>query len=254
MQSPADIFQETIDMIDGKTPPVETLIYSSYTALPAFQSVLSQTMLPRRICMRAGNGHRVSVIAENRRIVKIAEVHPSGLWENDQAPHTVTCSADDPGYIHPLASALSKIAESGDIRITRTLLADPLKGAGKGYPASMLSDYLKKEQVSEHNPDPVTGFYDAFPELARATFGKQTHVDVPATSAIDPEWLHKKAEAVRETLTDRPGELRLLTLSGERPLVVALVWFKESGCIVATHDQDRFDALQGRIETLRHLL
>ena len=95
-------------------------------ACAELESVLNSTMLPRRDTISTEEGARLSVIARNRRVLKVADVSPSNLWEGDQSPQATVCEGDFDAFARAFASALLKVAAGKQIAIEQIFLSHAL--------------------------------------------------------------------------------------------------------------------------------
>ena len=224
-------------------------------ACSELESVLDSTILPRRVTISAEDGARVSVIARNRRVIKVADVHPQNLWEGEQSPQATVCEGDYDSFARAFASALTKVVTDKRVAIEQTFLSHALGTINhSGYPASMLCEHISRSQSDEGDAAVVQGFYDRFPEYARARFGSTNDVVVPPASAIDPTWLGARVSELREELNGKDTDLRLMTLGGEASRAMAIAWFGGEGCIVISEHSAQFDELELRLGALRERL
>ena len=248
------IFQDVIDTIEERTPPADTISHASDGAAAALQSKLSETILARRITLRAENGARLSVVAKNRRVIKIAEVHPPELWQHTSEPQDTTCIADYETFARPFASTVFDVIGDGPVKIEQALIGDPIGKTGAGYPASKLTEHVAQAQQRSPAPEKADEFFEAFPEMARARFGDKDAVDLPDASKLTADWMQEQIDGLSGSLADKDSDVRFLVLTGEAPRALALVWLDGAGCLIVAEDTDTFDALEQRIDDLRPYL
>ncbi len=247
-------FQGIIDSIEGKAPSPATIPHSPENAVNAFQSVLSSTVLPRRITARAENGSRLSVVVKNRRVLKIAEVHPPELWDHETPAQEIKCVSDYEAFAHPFVSTLTKVIGGEPIQIDQALIDDSITGTGSGYQSSMLAEHVEQSLDRPSASSLVDGFFNEFPTMARARFGDENSVDIPSASNLKPEWFDVNIDEIQKTLPDKDADLRFLVLDGETPQAIAMIWFKGSGCLVTAEDQTTFESLEKSLNDLRQYL
>lgn len=224
-------------------------------ACAELESVLNSTILPRRVTISTEEGARLSVIARNRRVIKVADVSPSNLWEGDQSPQATVCEGDFDAFARAFASALLKVAAGKQIAIEQIFLSHALGTiAHTGYPASMLCEHALRSQADEGDATIVQNFYDNFPEQARARFGGSNETNVPSDVNIDPAWLGALVVDLKAELIGKDTDLRFMILGGKNPRAMATVWFGEEGCVIVSENSDRFDELELRLGALRNRL
>jgi len=254
MQDLSTTFQSIIDTIDGSVPPPETIPHVPDNAVDAFQSTLSSTILPRRITVRAESGARISVVAKNRRVIKIAEVHPLDLWSYETSPLDIKCVTDYESFAQPFASTLVKVIDDEPIQIDQALISDPIGNTGTGYPASMLANHVEQSMTRVPAAEQVKIFFDLFPTLARARFGDENIIEIPDGSSLNSEWFETKIDGVQPALSKKETDLRFLILNGEVPQALALVWLDGAGCLVVAEDTEELDRLEQSLAELRRYL
>ena len=224
-------------------------------ACAELEAVLNSTILPRRVTISSQDGARLSVIARNRRVIKVADVSPANLWEGEQSPQATVCEGDYESFARDFASALLKVAAGQHIAIEQFFLSHALGTiAHSGYPASMLCEHALRSQADEGDATIVQNFYDNFPEQARARFGSINETDVPSNSNIDPAWLGARVVELKEELNGKDTDLRFMILGGANQRAMATVWFGDEGCTVVSENADRFDELELRLGALRSRL
>ena len=254
MRELSAIFQGMLDTFEARTPPPATISHGSDEAATALQSVLNETILPRRITVRAESGARLSVVAKSRRVIKIAEVHPPEFWQFETGPQDTPCTADYDAFACPFASAFVKVVGGKPIQIEQALVEDSLGKTGAGYPATKLVDHVEQSQKRVPASEQVGVFFDAFPNLARARFGDETVIECPEATDVTSEWMQDKINGVRDSLAEKETDVRFLTLSGDKPRALALVWIDGAGCIVVADKTEAFDALENSLDALRPYL
>lgn len=230
----AETFQSIIDSVDQSDSPYGETQYAADEACLEFQSALSETILPRRITARGNDGSRLSVVAKNRRVIKVAEVHPPELWDGDNAPNETECETDFDSFGGHFASTLLKVVGDDGIRIERSLLSDPLGKTKPGYPAAMLTGHVKKSQNRGPNASHVDRLFRTFPDLTRALFSDEVDVRIGNESRIEQDWIQARITDLQKELIPEGPDLRLVVLDGEAPLALAMLWFEGKGCIVVS--------------------
>jgi len=224
-------------------------------ACAELERVLNSTILPRRVTISSQDGARLSVIARNRRVIKVADVNPPNLWEGQQSPQATVCEGDYDAFAQAFASALLKVVAGNCVAIEQIFLSHALGTiVHKGYPASMLCEHVSLSQADENDAAVVQGFYDHFPEQVRARFGSINETDIPADSKIDASWLGARVVELKEELGGRDTDLRFMVLGGENRRAMASIWFGGEGCAVISEHPDRFDELELRLGALRERL
>jgi len=247
-------FQNIIDTIDGSVPPSATIPHTPDDAVSALQKAISSTIMPRRLTVRAENGSRLSVVTKNRRIIKVAEVHPLDLWNFETSPLDIKCVSDYESFAHPFASTLVKVIGGEPIQIDQALVGDPIGNTGAGYPVSMLAEHVEQSQKRAPAANQVTMFFDVFPNLARARFGDENAIEIPDVSSLNSEWFETRIDGVQQALSDKETDLRFLVLDGETPQALAMVWLDGAGCLVVAEDKTEFDTLEQKLNELRRYL
>ncbi len=247
-------YQSIIDTIEGKSPPPAAIPHSPENAVSAFQNILSGTILPRRITARAENGSRLSVVVKNRRVLKIAEVHPPELWDHEISPQEIKCVSDYETFAHPFASTLTKVIGDEAIQIDQALIDDTISGTGSGYQASMLAQHIKQAQNYPSASTVIEELFDDFPTMARVRFGDDDTMFVPDISQLNPEWFKAKIDGIIPTLAEKNSDLRFLVLDGDKPQAIAMAWLEGSGCLIVAEDPATFDTLEKSINSLRQYL
>lgn len=247
-------YQNIIDTIEGKSPPPATIPHSPENAVSAFQNVLSSTILPRRITARAENGSRLSVVVKNRRVLKIAEVHPPELWDYETSPQEIKCVPDYETFAHPFVSALTKVIGVEPIQIEQALIDDTISGTGAGYQASLLTEHVKQSQKRPPASTVIEELFAEFPTMARMRFGDDNTIHVPDSSQIDTAWFEAKMNDIKSSLADKDFDLRFLVLEGEKPQAIMMAWLEGSGCLIVAEDSTTFDALEKSVNNLRQYL
>jgi len=254
MRELSAIFENVLDTIEGRTPPPATIPHAADEAATALESVLAETILPRRITVRAERGARLSVVAKNRRVIKIAEVHPPELWRHETSAQETSCIADYDAFALPFARAFTQVVGGEPIQIEQALIEDAIGNTGSGYPASKFAEHVEQSKKRVPAGEQVGIFFDAFPKLARARFGDEDAIELPEGSALTSEWIQLQIDSVRESLSEKETDVRFLTLSGDTPRALALVWIDGAGCIVISDDPETFDALETKLTSLRPYL
>ncbi len=251
MRALSAIFDGVVDTLEGRAPPPEKIQHSAEDAAAAFQTALCDTILIRRITVRAENGSRLSVIAKNKRVLKVAEVHPAEMWQHSEGFLETACTSDYDGFGLPFASALVKVTGKGPVQIEQALVSDPLGSTARGYPASKLVADVEKSQQRIPAGDEVQKVYDAFDTCARARFGATTAVDIPAGYTVTEDWLQQQVAATIQSVAGRETDVKFAVLSGDTPRALASVWLDGEGAIIVSEDAASFDAIAARLESLR---
>ncbi len=247
-------FEAIIDTVQGKAPPVGSSEIPADEAYTEFQTVLSRTILPRRITLKGAEGAQISVIGKNRRIVNLSEVHPEAHWTGETSPEKTECQAGYAEFAGPFASALVKAVGDKPIRIEQALLTDSLKASGAGYPVSMLAEHIEQSQKRAPADDQVVSFFEANDGLPRARFGNEVEVTIPAEASITHDWMQARIDEVREQLGDKETDLRFIVVDGEKPIAFAMAWLDGEGAIVLSDDPEKFNDLENKLSALRAYL
>jgi len=247
-------FQTIIDTMEGSAPFAGIAAIASDDACGHFGHVLSNTLLPRRITVRADSGARVSVVAKNRRIIKLTEVHPPELWNGAEAPEATECQNDYDAFAHPFASALVDVIGKESVQIEQGLLSEPLGSVPSGYPASMLGEHIEKSQQRQPAGDELVTFFQAHSDLPRARFGAEIEITIPTGSDISHDWMQTRIDEALADLQTTETDLRFLVLEGQSPRALALAWFDGEGVIIMSDDPETFSELEQRLHTLRDYL
>ncbi len=248
-------FDSITALIDGDGGPSGFREMDTETACAELEATLVNTVLPRRITIRSEDGVRLSVIARNRRVIKVADVHPQNLWEGQQSPQATVCEGDYDSFARAFTSVLLKIVADKRIIIEQTFLPHALGTiTHSGYPASMLCDHVSLSQNDEGDAAVIQGFYDTFPDHPRARFGSADEIDIPATSNIDPAWIDGCVAALREELNGKDTDLRFIVVDGGDCRGAAMAWLGGEGCLVMSEYPDQFDELELRLSALRERL
>ena len=143
-------FQSILDFVEDGASYADISEPDLSAASALLQKVLCDTILPRRITVRAENGNRLSVIARNRRVVAIVEVHPSTLWTGEAEPQDTVCELDFEAFGAPFANVVTSLISGSPFSIDQHFVTDALPDAGlRGYPASNLSDDISRLQAEE---------------------------------------------------------------------------------------------------------
>lgn len=244
-------FDSIIATVQGNMPPVDSKDVPADDALVEFQDVLRRTILPRRITLRGNEGARVSVIAKNRRVVNLSEVHPASHWTGETNPETTECNTDFDGFAGPFVTALVKTMDGQSSQIEQSLLVDPLPATKAGYPAAMLSEHAEQALKPAPAGDVVAAFLDTNEGYARARFGSEIEITVPAQASVDHDWMQDRIDEALRELKGKKTDLQFLTLDGAKPMAIALVWLDGEGAIVLADDPDGFKELEENLYTLR---
>jgi len=247
-------FQTIIDTMEGSTPLPGIAAISHDEACNHFEHAVLNALLPRRITVRADSGARVSVVAKNRRIIKLTEVHPPELWTGKVAPEATKCQNDYDAFAHPFASALVDVIGKKSVHIEQGLLSEPLGSGPSGYPATMLSEHIEMSQERQPAGDKLVSFYEAYSELPRARFGTEIEITIPNGSDISHDWMQARIDDALTDLKNTETDLRLLVLDGASPRALALAWFDGEGVIIMSDDPETFSELEQRLYTLRDYL
>jgi len=248
-------FDHILAELNDDVPLVGFRELDTETAFAELDAALSGTILPRRITISSEDGARLSVIARNRRVIKVADVHPQNLWEGAQSPQATVCEGDYESFSSSFSSALLKVVADNKVMIEQTFLSHGLGTiTHKGYPASMLCEKVPVEQSKEDDATIVQGFFDAFPDQPRARFGANDETQIPANSQVDPTWLAARVTELREELDGQDTNLRFLILEGEDRRAAAIVWIGGEGCMVMSEYPENFDELEFRLGALREHL
>lgn len=251
MSNLAATFDTIIDTVGGKLPPAGSAEISANDAYSAFQNVLSRTIMPRRITFRGADGARVSVIAKNRRVINLSEVHPQSNWDGDVAPEKTECEADFDTFAKSFASALVKTVNGESIRIEQSLLSDPLGTTKAGYPSGMLVEHIEQSQKRVPAGAEIASFFEANDGLPRARFGDEIEITIPAGSSITHDWMQTRIDEALKDLSGSEVDLRFLTLDGEKPMALALAWMDGQGAVVVSDDAEKFADLEQKLSALR---
>jgi len=254
MSNLTETFDTIINTVQGTVPPAGTVEIPADNAVAEFQDALLRTVLPRRITMRGADGARVSVIAKNRRIINLSEVHPPAHWTGTSAPEKTECQADLDEFGRPFASALVKTIDGKPIHIEQALVSDPLGATKAGYPSGMLTEHVTQSQQRAPVGDQITAFFEANDGHPRARFGNEIEITVPAESVISHDWMQARIDDALKDVEGTETELRFLVLEGEAPMALALAWFDGEGVIVLSDDPTTFDELEQKLSALRALL
>ena len=230
----AETFQSIVNALGQSESPYGETQYPAEIACMEFQNALSETILPRRITARGNDGSRLSVLAKNRRVIKVAEVHPPELWDGENAPHETECETDFNTFAGPFASALIKVVGDDGIRIERSLLSDRLGKTKPGYPAAMLAGHVKKSNNQNGGKSNVGRLFRTFPDLTRALFSDEVDVRIGISSRITEDWMQTRVADLRKDLNPADPDLRFIVIDGDAPLGLALLWFEGEGCIVVS--------------------
>lgn len=247
-------FQSIIDSMEGSAPLPGFAAVSHDEACDQFMQTVTKTLLPRRITVRADSGARVSVVAKNRRIIKLTEVHPPELWSGEKAPEATECENDYDAFAHPFASALVNVIGKQSVHIEQGLLSEPLGTVPSGYPASMLSEHIEQSQQRKPVGGELQAFHDAHGDLPRARFGAEIEVTIPTGSDISHDWMQARIDEALADLKTTETELRFLVLDGTSPKALSLAWFDGEGVIILSDDPEKFSELEQRLYALRDYL
>ncbi len=244
-------FETIIETIQGKVPPLGVAEISADSAFEELQDVISRTVLPRRITFKGTDGARVSIIAKNRRVVNLSEVHPQSHWSGKAAPEQTDCEADFDEFGSHFASALVKTVAGQPIRVEQALLSDALGSTKAGYPAGMLVEHVEQSQKRAPAGNQIASFFEANDGLTRARFGSEIEITVPAGSPISHDWMQARIDEALRDLTETETDLRFLVLEGAAPMVMALAWLDGEGAIIVSDDPDSFDSIEQKLGALR---
>lgn len=254
MEDLSATFQTMIDTVQGNIPALGQSEVAANDAYSNVQSVLARTVLPRRITIRGADGKRMSVIAKNRRVVKLAEVHPAMNWTGDAAPEKTECQSDVDCFAGPFASALIKTVGGKPIRIEQALLADPLGATKSGYPSTMLLEHVAQFDDQPSPAEQLASFLSDSDSLARGRFGQETEITIPSGSSISHDRMQERIDEALKDLTGSEATLRFLTLEGDKPMAIAVAWLDGEGAIVLSDDPETFDDLEQKLSGLRACL
>ncbi len=247
MSNLAATFDTIVNTVRGQIPPTGMTEIPADDAATEFQNTLLRTVLPRRITVRGADGARISVIAKNRRIINLSEVHPPSDWTGKAAPEQTECQADFDQFAGPFASAFLKAVNGKPIRIEQALLTDPLGAVKAGYPAGMLVDHVEQSLGRVPAGDQIALFLEANDGLPRARFGSEIEVTVPANAAVSHDWMQDRIDEALKDLAETKSDLRFLVLDGDAPMALALVWLEGEGAIVFSDDVKNFDNLEQKL-------
>jgi len=248
-------FDSITAALNGEGPSDDFRELDTESACSELETVLNGTILPRRVTVSSEDGARLSVIARNRRVIKVADVHPQNLWDGKQSPQATVCEGDYDSFARTFSSALLKVVADKKIMIEQTFLSHALGTiTHTGYPASMLCEHTSLSQEDKDDAAIIQGFYDTFLDQPRARFGSINEIDIPKISHIDPEWLGARVAELREDLKTEDTHLRFMQLDGVDRRAAAIAWIGGEGCIVMSEYPDQFDVLELRLGALRDRL
>lgn len=244
-------FDEIIATLEGDLASSRTAAIEADEAYLAIQNTLMKTILPRRVTVRGKDGARLSIVAKNRRIIKLAEVHPEQHWTGANAPEKTECRADYDTFAHPLASALINVVSGEPIQIEHALVLDPLGPAKVGYPAATLCEHIEQSQQRLPARDQVVAFYEAQNSLPRGRFGQENEVTVPADASITHDWMQARIDEVVAELEGVDHALKIIAIGGDSPRALAVAWLDGEGALVLCDDAEKLEALRAGILSLR---
>ena len=254
MTSLSDTFSTLIDTVNGNVPAPSTIDFSADTSGDAYADIINATILPRRVTAKTESGARVSVIAKNRRIVKLVEVHPEYYWDGEQQPHETDCAGDAEAFSQPFASTFVKIVGKETIRIESAMLRERVDLAKSGFLASKLPEHLVEARENSPVSKQAAATFEGFPDLPRAQFGSASKISVPDGSAVTSDWMAARAAELKKELTDVESDIRFIALDGDETHALALVWLGGEGCLVLSTTPDDVDTLEQHLGALRQYL
>lgn len=245
-------FQSIIDAADNESFSLTHSDVAACDACEVFQSALANTILPRRITIRSERGARLSVVVKNRRIVKVAEAHPEGVWTGKSSPQDTACEASYDTFGAIFAAALLEVVDDQTVSIEQSLLTDPLeKTARGGYPASSLTEHVAKAAKGEPDAAVIKQFYDTFSIQPRALFGTETETVIPEESLLDKDWVQARLNEVKTDQSDTDLDLSLMIADGDKPVAMVVARRRDEGCVVLSDNPEHFDALERDVGNLR---
>lgn len=241
---------ETVD----RAPQAPRESHSGTAAFVAFAEILSTTILPRRVTLHAQNGARLSVIAKNRRVVKIAEVHPAEHWQGSDTAQDTACTKGYDDFGKAFALAIVAVAGNTQSRIEQALLVDPLGATKPGYPATLIAEHIEEAQKPEPRGAHIAAFFDDHPSMPRARFGAETVIEIPEGSTCDEDWMRALVTDQRDTVLGTDQDLRLTVFDGDAPYALALAWFDGEGAVILCQTPDDIDTAERHLTALRQYL
>lgn len=254
MTSLSDTFSALIETVKGNAPLPSDVDHTADTAGDAYAEIINATILPRRVTAKTASGARVSVIAKNRRIVKLIEVHPETYWDGAVAPHETECSGDAEAFSSPFASTFVKIVGKESIRIETAMLSERVDLPKSGYLASKIPSDVAEARENSPVSKQAAAMFTAFPNLPRARFGSASEIIVPEGSAVATDWMATRAAELKSELAGVESDIRFVSLDGEVSHALALVWLGGEGCLVLADTPDEFGELERHLGALRQYL
>ncbi len=245
----ADTFQAIVNRAENV--PSGTISGDGDVASSAYTATLTQTILPRRVTLCAADGSRLSVIARNRKVIRVEDVQPRDLWTGDADPDATDCSADFDAFAKDFAGSIVAICARGAATTETSLISEDVKSTAlAGYAASHLPDHLAQVRslgAKEILPD----FYDAWDGHARARAGKETAVDLPTEPPVHARWLQSRLAEWSNACKGDGLQLRFITTTGEQPIAIAFAALDDDRCVIVTDKPDDFAKLEAALGALR---
>lgn len=203
---------------DAPMAAVQTLSGSALTG--AFGRSVRAAILPRRITLRTADGAHLAVLAKSRRVIKVLEASPGGLWAGEDDLDWRDCNFAIQATLDALANTVDRMASRGETRIETGL---PMPKAADDTPP--------------RGAQTARAFYDAHQGYARGFAGDAVEIDLPSGSRIGEAWLRKLLDSVR-SISDAAGpRSRILKTEGDAPVMLAEI-ICESGDVVLVVAED----------------
>ena len=216
----------------------------------ALRDAISSTILPRKLTLSAGGAH-LSIIARNRRVVEVADIHPADLWPGGKD----TTDASEEDFALPFAGCLLAIAAEGDARIDSAMVDGTLPATTlAGYPAARLPGDVETAKAADHVSDTglLAAILDSCHGHARVWSGTGEGIEIPDGAPVDAAWMENRLE---EWSAAGPStDVQLIVAGGSMPAALALVALDGERCAVACAEPEGIPALERALGTLRNRL